>query len=139
MADRKLNSHPTRKHEFEIPADAPHKKALKVTLDKPERADTHEVWQKELRTGLPTTWFDPEEKKEKTITWLNNYGVKDKKTGKFADTLDFFYEVEFEIPAGSKAVYHDGKEVKLFPEAVYDNGKVRVKLDRGDPDTGRTP
>jgi hypothetical protein len=138
MAEKRANPHAQDGDEFEIAADEKGKQPLRVRLQK-GKAELHEVWQKDLPKDLPARWVDPEDGEEKAITWLNNFGVKDKKSGKFIERLDYDYEVEFDLPEGSKAVYFDGKAVRFFESAERKDGKVKVRLNLGDPPTGRLP
>jgi len=71
------------------------------------------------------------------ITWFNNFGVREKSSGKQADVT---YTV-FLHPLPPKKrlfAYYDKAAHEIFPEPAG-NGKIKFTLSVGDPPTGAGP
>ncbi len=80
---------------------------------------------KEYPKDLPDTWADPNDKKDKRITWFSNFGLTDK-NGHFVHTM----------PAGSS---YTARLPKLSGTYVYFDGAYVQKLNTTpSPDNANT-
>ncbi|HBY06980.1 MAG TPA: hypothetical protein DEH22_04035, partial [Chloroflexi bacterium] len=72
----------------------------------------YDVVDKDFPDGLPDFWVDPDDQKQENITWISNFGLKNK-AGKFDKKLPNGKKYTVELPAVSgKLVYHDGTSVQ---------------------------
>ena len=71
------------------------------------------------------------------ITWFNNFGIREKSTGK---TKDITYVVTLQAPPTGKRLFvlYGGEPHEIQPEAAG-NGKVKFTLNVGDPPSGMYP
>ncbi len=145
MGEKKAQVNPQDPSEFGI--DLGNNKTAKIKLPKTKAGDTYEtdknpesyeVWQKDVPTETKTSWVDPDDGQTKTITWMFNFGLKNKKKQQYdaEKTVQFFYVVELDVVEGKKAVYWDGNTVRAF--AKQDN-KFVANINLSDPPTGYTP
>lgn len=119
---------------FKVKATKAKERDIEVILP-PGLAATHEVVKKSLPKGIPTTW------QGRTITWFNNFGLKEKgKSGFVRGQVPESYEIILDKESGKTLVYYDG-EVKAFPQGDLGDtpgrsGKVSARLKLGDPPCG---
>jgi hypothetical protein len=100
------------------------------------------VEKKDLPSGLPATWRDPDGSGTYSLVWLNNYCLKEKSGGgKSVKSVSEDYELQFEIiqQAGWKQTrpfYYDGEKVVPFPAGDYaeiEGNKYSARLRLSDP------
>lgn len=121
---------------FPIKAKAKTKEREIEVILPPGLAATHEVVKKSLPQGIPTTW------QGRTITWFNNFGLKEKgKPGFVRGQVPESYEIILDKESGKTLVYYDGSSVKAFPpgdlgDTPGRSGKVSARLKLGDPPCG---
>ena len=97
----------------------------------------YEVVEKDFPDDLPDSWIDPDDKKEKKITWISNFGLI-KPDGKFEEKLPKGRKYQVELPAGlGQLVYFDGTQVQKLAGQAKGN-KFIADLDLGDPPIGET-
>ena len=102
-----------------------------------EIENDYEVVEKDFPDDLPDSWVDPDDDREKKISWISNFGLK-KSDGQFEDKLPKGRKYQVELPQGlGKLVYFDGQSVrKLVGRAK--GKKIEADLDLGDPPVGET-
>ncbi len=136
MAERKADRHPVIPNGYHIPvdtdklADFPHQDHVTIVLN-----DAHagyEVFQKEIPAHLVGKTH-----KEKTVKWLNNFGLKHKGRVEYAADVPE-YSLVLEHIEGAEYVYFDGNEIRpLVTNRPAENpGQVRATLRLGDPAVG---
>lgn len=97
----------------------------------------YEVVAKDFPEKLPTSWLDPDDKKEKRIEWISNFGLR-KADGKFADQLPKGQKYQLKVPKGAgKLVYFDGSRIQKLIGQVKGE-QFEAELDLGDPPIGET-
>ena len=107
---------------------------IDIVLDDDIEAD-YEVIEKDFPEDLPESWVDPDDEKEKKITWFGNFGLR-KPDGKFEDKLPKGKKYQIELPTGyRKFVYFDGMEIRRLAGRV-EKSKFLADLDLGDPPVG---
>jgi hypothetical protein len=119
--------------DFDIPAKKG-QKPLRVKLAHPAQ-QKYDVWKKDIPTGLPTSFVDPDDGQTKPITWHNNFGLKLKGKDAFEEDVDS-YEVEIEAAPESVVVYYHKNKVNKVKNPKFSNGKATFKLALGDPPIG---
>ena len=102
-----------------------------------EIENDYDVVEKDFPDDLPDSWLDPDDKKEKKIRWISNFGLK-KRDGAFEEKLPkgFKYQIEFPGSLG-KLVYFDGSRVQKLSGQLRGN-IFQAELDLGDPPVGET-
>ena len=97
----------------------------------------YEVVAKDFPDGLPDSWVDPDDEKQKSISWISNFGLKNKE-GKFDKKLPNGKKYKLELPGGSgKMVYFDGIEVRKLTGILRGN-IFEAELDLADPPVGES-
>jgi hypothetical protein len=120
--------------EFDIPAEGT-QKPVKVKL-KGKGKGKFDVWKKDIPADIPTSWTDPDDGRVKSITWLNNFGLKLKGKDAFEDDVDE-YDLEFDEEPGKDIVYYSKKQViKVRDVKGVGTGKLTISLAVGDPPVG---
>jgi hypothetical protein len=113
-------------------------KPLKIKL-KGAGKNKYDVWKKDIPPDAPTTWTDPDDGQVKTISWHNNFGLKQKGQEAFDETVDE-YDIELDEVPGSDIVYYANKKVIKFKNVKgVGSGTLTVSLNLGDPSIGSTP
>ena len=136
MAEKKANRHPSITNGYHIPIDEdnlthfPDQGHVAVVLN--EKHSGYRVYQKEIPRHLKGR-----KHKEQPITWLNNFGLKEKSKKNYAAAVPE-YTVLLDHIEGVEYVYFDGNEIRPLNASRHeeDHSKVKVKLEIGDPPIG---
>lgn len=92
---------------------------------------------KEHPEGLPTSWHDPVEKKDKDITWISNFGLT--QNGKHVKDIPEGKKYKVLLPkSGRSYVYWDGSAVRALPVNLseMDADSLEAELELADPPVG---
>ena len=121
-----------------IPANARRRFSHDITIELGDDLENdYDVVEKDFPDDLPESWIDPDDHKEKKITWISNFGLK-KPDGKFEEKLPKGKKYQIELPTGlGKLVYFDGTDVQKLVGQARGN-KFVADLDLGDPPIGET-
>jgi hypothetical protein len=136
MAERKADRHPVISNAYHIPVDAeqlsrfPHQGHVAIVLS--EAHSGYECFQKDIPGHLVGKTH-----KEKSIKWLNNFGLKPSGKKDYADEVPE-YTILLENFKDAQYVYYDGKEILPLKTSPYkaDPTKVSAVLHLGDPAIG---
>lgn len=127
MAERRLQA--GKSGLFSVSSRGP---KVDLHLEQNDPAKFH-VIEKDMPTNLPTEW------KGMKINWFTCFGVRHKNSdGSDGDFADVEYSVHLDaLPGKTFLAFYDGAIHELRGEAS--GGKVRVRLNRGDPPVGHVP
>ncbi len=136
MAEKKAKRHPSIPNGYHIPIDPenlshfPDQGHMAVVLN--ENHSGYRVFQKEIPTHLKG-----KKHKDQPVTWINNFGLKEKRKRKYAETVPE-YTIMLDHIEGVEYVYFDGSEIKPLFASRHENdpSKVRATLTIGDPPVG---
>lgn len=136
MAEKKANRHPSIANGYHIPVDTdnlthfPDQGHVAVVLN--ENHGGYRVYQKEIPIHLKGR-----KHKDAPITWVNNFGLKQKNKRKYADAVPE-YTIMLDHIEGVEYVYFDGSEVRPLNAKKHekDQSKVTAVLTIGDPPIG---
>lgn len=136
MPQKKALPHASIPNGFDITTDEdmrgefPAQRHITVVLKAAHQP--YEVYQKPI-PGLLKGRFH----RNKTINWMNNFGLVLKDKQIFADEVPE-YEILLDQIANAEYVYFNGKEILTLPTgpSAANPGKVRAVLTLGDPPIG---
>jgi hypothetical protein len=136
MAQKKASAHASIPHGFDIDTDEdmrgefPAQRRITIVLSAAHQP--FEVFQKSIPGLLKGRLH-----RNKTINWMNNFGLVDKEKHIFVDAVPQ-YEILLDQIENAEYVYFDGKAILALPTAPSSEhpGKVRAVLSLGDPPIG---
>ncbi len=104
--------------------------ALKLSQN---AAGRYEVYRKDIPNELQGRMY-----RQREITWLNNFGLKERGKPEFANIVPA-YEVHIQsVPSASTYVYYDGSNIQTLDFHVDpdDDSRIVAELTLGDPAIG---
>ncbi len=132
-------------NRFDIPTNAaqnnrfPHQSPISVELSQAAGAQYH-VFRKDIDDDAAGKTFtipgNPPQ--VKTVTWLNNFGLKPKGSNDFAGSVTQYTIHIPRVNGATLYVYYDGSQAQGldFSTNPNDQNDIVAQLDRGDPPIG---
>ncbi len=125
-------------HGFDVPPSQaqtgrfPHQAVVTLKLSQ-DAVGRYEVYRKDIPDELQGRMY-----RQREVTWLNNFGMKERGRAEFADIVPAYAVHIQRVPSASAYVYYDGSDIQPLDFHVDpdDDSRIVAELTLGDPSVG---